>query len=125
MVDALVVRATHPEADLGDDAVHEARHVGAEVVRAQVGEHRLVAAADVVADARRAHVLAVGHDAADRRAVAEVPVGAEHTARALLGLQAAHELVDDRLLVLPEDDRLAAGHVLHGTWWRIAAPEAG
>ena len=60
-------------------------------------------APDVVAGSGRGDVLAVGDDAADRRAVAEVPVGAEDSAGALRHRHAPFELTDRPLVVISED----------------------
>jgi hypothetical protein len=72
-------------------------------IRAQVRSHREIAARDVVADAARRNVIAVADDAADRHGVPEMTVGAQYGRRAVLGRGAAFELLDRRLVVLPED----------------------
>ena len=110
VVDGLAIAATDPEADPGVDLVHDHADI-TEVPDGDVGARGHVAAADVIAHVGRADVFAVGDRAPDRLAVAQLPVGAQHRTSARLDRHARRELIDDALLVLPDNS-----HALdHGT----------
>lgn len=107
MIGGPAVAASHAEGDLGEDPIHQPWQVGAEaVVGRQIGAHREVPAADVVADRGGRDVLPVGDDSSDRCAVAEVSVGAQDPAGAVLLLDAAAQLRDDARVVAAVDAQI-------------------
>jgi hypothetical protein len=110
VVDRLVVRAPDAERDAADDLVHDGRDL--DVLCAQRGAHALDAAPDVEADAGRRDVLGVRDGTADRHRVPDVAVGAQGADRAVLGVDAAAQLVDRALVVVADDGQALIDHVL-------------